>query len=145
MNSRIQPYVLILARVFMAFIFLISGISKIFAPDAIRRYMEAAHVPPVLFWPVVIFEILGGLAILIGYQSRFAAAALAGYCLLTALLFHSNLSNQIQLVMFLKDIAMAGGFLYLASFGSGPISLDMRISGREPVSDSAGPMARIVR
>jgi uncharacterized membrane protein YphA (DoxX/SURF4 family) len=131
-NFRIQPYVFLLARIFMACIFLIVGISKIFTADAIRGYMEAAHLPGILFWPAVIFEIVGGLAILVGYQSRFAALALAGYCLLTALLFHSNLSDQIQLVMLLKNVAMAGGFLYLASLGPGPISIDMKVSGRNP-------------
>lgn len=143
MNFRIQSYVLLLARVFMACIFLILGISKISAAAVIRSYMEAAHLPGFLFWPTVIFEIAGGLAILVGYQSRFAALALAGYCFVTALLFHRNLSDQVQLVMLLKNVAMAGGFLYLASIGPGSISIDMK-SRRGPLRDGGDQTQPVV-
>jgi putative oxidoreductase len=79
--------------------------------------------------PVVIaVEVLGALAIVIGWQTRVTAYLLAGFCLLTAVIFHSDFGNQIQMTMFLKNISIAGGFLLLAANGSGPLSIDRRLS-----------------
>jgi uncharacterized membrane protein YphA (DoxX/SURF4 family) len=83
-------------------------------------------MPGLLVWPTVIFEIAAGLLILVGYKTRIVAAALAAYCLLTAAIFHSGISDQNQLINLLKNVAMAGGFMLLSSVGAGPISLDAR-------------------
>jgi len=108
----------------MATIFIVAGIDKILTPDGIRQYMESRHVPGGLLWLVVIFEIAGGGLILVGYQTRVVAAALAAYCVLTAAIFHANFTDQNQLIHFMKNFAMAGGFLVLASFGPGRLSVD---------------------
>lgn len=126
MNARLQPFAMATARALMAMIFILSGLSKIGAAAAIRGYMEAMHVPGFLLWPTIIFEIGAGLLIVLGYRTRVAALSLAGFCLLTAAVFHNQFSDQIQMIMFLKNIAMTGGFVLLASAGPGRYSLDAK-------------------
>ncbi len=126
MNTRLQPAAMAAARVLMALIFILSGLSKIGAADAIRGYMEAMHVPGFLLWPTIAFEIGAGLLIVLGYRTRVVALLLAGFSLLTAAIFHNQFSDQIQMIMFLKNIAMAGGFVLLASTGPGHLSLDAK-------------------
>lgn len=134
MNPRLQPYAFVVARALMALIFVLSGLSKIGAADAMRGYMEAMHVPGLLLWPVILFEVGAGLALVAGFQTRLVAPLLAGYCVLTAAIFHHTMADQIQLIMFLKNLAMAGGFLLLAASGAGKYSLDAwRTSSRPPV------------
>lgn len=124
--ARYQPAAMLIARIFLALIFLLSGLSKLAAPDAIRGYMEANHVPGLLFVPTVIFEIGTGLLIALGYRVRIVAGLLAAFCLVTGVLFHNQFADQTQMVMFLKNVAMAGGFLLLASVGAGRFSLDAK-------------------
>ncbi len=124
MDNKLQSYSVSIARVLMALIFILSGLSKIGAADATRGYMEAMHIPGSLLWPTILFELSAGLLIIVGFQTRIVAIFLAGFCLLTAMTFHNQFSDQIQMIMFLKNIAMAGGFLLLASVGPGQISLD---------------------
>lgn len=124
--ARYQPAAMLIARIFLALLFLLSGLSKLAAPDAIRGYMEANHVPGLLFVPTVIFEIGTGLLIVLGYRVRVVAGLLAGFCLVTGVLFHNQFADQTQMVMFLKNVAMAGGFLLLASVGAGRFSLDAK-------------------
>lgn len=126
MNTKTQSYAMAAARVLMALIFILSGLSKIGAADAMRGYMEAMHVPGALLWPTILFEIVAGLLIVLGYQTRIVATLLAGFCLLTAAVFHNQFSDQIQMILFLKNVAMGGGFALLASIGPGPLSLDAR-------------------
>lgn len=126
MNTKTQSYAMAVARVLMALIFILSGLSKIGAAEAIRGYMEAMHVPGSLLWPTILFEIGAGLLIVAGYRTRIVATLLAGFCLLTAAIFHREFSDQIQMIMFLKNLSMAGGFVLLASVGPGHLSLDAR-------------------
>jgi putative oxidoreductase len=114
------------ARVLMALIFILSGLSKIGATDAIRGYMEAMGVPGVLLWPTIAFEIGAGLLVALGYQTRIIALLLSGFCLVSAVIFHHQFADQIQMIMFLKNIAMAGGFLLLTCVGPGSLSLDAK-------------------
>jgi putative oxidoreductase len=90
--------------------------------------MQASHLPGGLLWPVIIFEIGSGLLTAVGYQTRVVAAALTVYCLLTALIFHTNLPDQVQNLMLLKNIATAGGFMLLTYVGAGRISIDGRLA-----------------
>lgn len=115
-----------IARVLMALIFILSGLSKLGAPDAVRGYMEAMGAPGVLLWPTIAFEIGAGVLVALGYRTRVIALLLAGFCLVTAAVFHHQFTDQIQMIMFLKNIAMAGGFLLLAAVGSGSASLDAK-------------------
>jgi putative oxidoreductase len=86
--------------------------------------MENHGVPGALLPLVILTELGGGLLIVCGYQSRLAALALTGFCILTALLFHTNFADANELIQFNKDIAIAGGFLVLVAFGAGDWSLD---------------------
>ena len=129
MNTKFQATAMAIARVLMALIFILSGLSKIGATDATLGYMEAMGVPGILLWPTIVFEIGAGLLVVLGYQTRIIAFSLAGFCLVTAAIFHHQFADQIQMIMFLKNLAMAGGFLLLSSFGPGMISLDAKRRG----------------
>jgi putative oxidoreductase len=119
-----NQYLNLVGRILLALIFLIAGAGKISNPAGTMQYMQAMGVPAVLFWPTVALEVLGGVAIVIGYQTRVAALALAGFCLVSALLFHRQFGDQMQMIMFLKNLAMTGGFLLLASTGATAFSVD---------------------
>lgn len=119
-----NPPLHLAGRVLLALIFVISGLGKIANPAASMGYMQAMGVPTMLLWPTIALEVLGGVAIIIGFQTRLAAIALAGFCLLSALLFHGNFGDQTQMIMFLKNVSMAGGFLLLASSGATALSKD---------------------
>ena len=126
MNTKIQSYVMAAARTLMALIFILSGLSKIGEADAIRGYMEIMHVPGTLLWPTILFEISAGLLIVAGFKTRGTAASLAFFSLATGAIFHSQFSDQIQMMMLLKNVAMAGGFVLLAVVGPGEFSLEAR-------------------
>lgn len=126
MNTKIESYVMAAARTLMALIFILSGLSKIGGADAMRGYMEIMHVPGALLWPTILFEIGAGLLIVGGFRTRVTAVSLAVFSLVTGAIFHSQFSDQIQMVMFLKNVAMAGGLVLLAVAGPGAFSLDAR-------------------
>lgn len=114
------------ARVLLMLLFLVSGLGKLGNLAGTQRYMEATGVPGILLWPTIAFEILSGLCILFGFQTRAVAIVLAGFSLVTAVVFHHNLADQTQQIMFLKNMGLAGGFLLLACTGAGRYSLDGR-------------------
>jgi len=116
------------SRSFLAAIFLISGLGKIGQYAGTQAYMAATGVPDQLLPLVIALEVAGAVAIIVGWQTRFAALALAGFSVVAALLFHGNVQDQIQMIMLLKNIAIAGGFLLLSVHGAGPWSLDARRS-----------------
>lgn len=115
-------------RVLLAVLFLLSGIGKLGAYAATGAYMSAFGVPSALLPVVIATEVLGALAIILGWQARLAGFLLAGFCLLTATIFHHNLADQAQLIHFFKDLAIAGGLLLLVVNGAGPLSLDRRLA-----------------
>jgi putative oxidoreductase len=117
-------YLNLLGRILLVLIFLMSGIGKMSNPAGAMHYMEAAGVPGVLLWPTIALELLGGVAIVIGYQTRLVAFALAGFCVVSGLIFHRNFGDQTQVIMFLKNLGLAGGFLLLASTGATAFALD---------------------
>ena len=115
-------------RTLLSVLFLLSGVGKIGAYAGTAAYMSSAGVPSVLLPVVIAAEILGAIAIILGWQTRVAALLLAGYSLLAALIFHNNFANQIEMIMFLKNVSIAGGLLLLAANGAGPLSLDRRLA-----------------
>ena len=119
-------YIAIFGRVMLAQIFVISGISKINSFDATQGYMHAFGLSGVLLVPTIAFEIGAGLLIVAGLMTRPTALALALFSLLTAVIFHANFADQIQSIMFLKNVSMAGGLLLLARYGAGTLSIDYR-------------------
>ena len=86
--------------------------------------MESVSVPGILLWPTIALELLGRIAIIVGFQTRLVAWLLALFCIAAAVLFHCDFSDQMQSILFLKDLAIAGGFLMLASTGALGLSLD---------------------
>jgi len=118
----------LLGRVFLAAIFLISGLNKIGASAGTAAYMASAGVPGALLPLVITTEVLGAIAIIVGWKTRITAFLLAGFSLLAAAIFHHNFADQIQTLMFLKDVAIAGGFLLLLVNGAGALSLDRRFA-----------------
>jgi putative oxidoreductase len=105
------------ARLLMAILFLVSGLGKLGAPTQTRAYMEAYGVPGYLLYPAAALEIGGGGMLLADHNprpTRWLASVLAGWCLLTAMIFHTDLKDQEQKINCMKNMAMAGGFLVLA-------------------------------
>ena len=118
----------LLARILISALFLINGIFKITNYDGTLDWMEGYGMPGVLLIPAIILEILGPILIIIGYQTKITAAFLSLFCLATAVIFHNDFSNQMQLTSFLKNIALAGGFLFLVINGSKKFSLDNKFN-----------------
>ncbi|AXQ31461.1 DoxX family protein [Solimonas sp. K1W22B-7] len=115
-------------RILLSAIFLISGLGKIGAYAGTAAYMSSLGVPAALLPAVVATEVLGAVAIIVGWQTRVTAFLLAGFTLLTGLVFHSHFADPMQSIMFLKNVAIAGGFLLLVASGAGPLSVDRRYS-----------------
>lgn len=115
-----------LARIMLGAIFLISGFGKIGAYAGTQGYMEAMGVPGALLPLVIALEIVAPIAVIVGFHARFAAFLLAGFSLVSAAIFHANLADQIQQIMFLKNVAIAGGFLMIVANGPGALSLSGR-------------------
>lgn len=129
------------ARSMLASIFLISGAGKLGAYAATAGYMEAMGVPGVLLPLVIALELGAGLLVVVGWQTRSAALALAGFSVASAILFHRDLADPIQSIMLMKNIALAGGFVLLAAVGGGAWSVDrLRKGAREAhtATDYAG-------
>jgi putative oxidoreductase len=116
----------LLGRVMLALIFILAGFGKIQDPAGTAGYMQAMGVPGILLWPTIALEVLGGIALAIGYKTRYAALALAIFSLLAAFIFHRNFGDQMQMIMFLKNVAIAGGLLLLAVSGRTAYSLDSK-------------------
>jgi len=113
-------------RVLMSAIFVMAGISKLGAYAATQGYVESMGVPGILLPLVILLELGGGLAVLLGWQTRISAFLLAGFCIVSALIFHANFGDQMQSILFMKNMAMAGGFLFLVAGGAGAWSVDAR-------------------
>jgi len=113
-------------RILLAVLFLLSGLGKVGAYAGTSAYMSSLGVPGALLPVVIATEVLGALAIIVGWKTRVIASLLAGFSLLTAVIFHSNFGDQIQMIMFFKNVSIAGGFLLLVAHGSGPLSIDRR-------------------
>ncbi len=117
-----------LGRVLLAMIFIMSGLNKISTYAGTQGYMEAMGVPGAVLPLVIALEVLGGLALVIGFQARLAALGLAGFSLLSAVLFHADFSDQMQMMMFMKNITIAGGFLMIVAHGAGAYALDNKLN-----------------
>jgi putative oxidoreductase len=102
------------ARFLMSLLFILSGVSKLTSVAQTQAYMEAYGVPGILLWPAAALEITSGTMVLIGQSTMPVSVILSAWCLLTASIFHTDVKNQTELIMFLKNMAMAGGFLILA-------------------------------
>ncbi|TCI11362.1 DoxX family protein [Dyella soli] len=111
-------------RILIAGLFLLSGVGKITAYTATAGYMASMGVPGGMLPLVIAIEVLGSLAIMLGWNTRIVSFLMAGFTLMTGVLFHSNFADQMQMIMFMKNVSIAGAFLLLTVNGAGPLSLD---------------------
>ncbi|HMG50915.1 MAG TPA: DoxX family protein [Inquilinus sp.] len=129
-------------RLLLALLFLISGFGKLAAPEATMGYigMVGLPLPQIAYAVALLIELGGGILLLVGFQTRAVALVLAVFSLVTALSFHFDFGDQNQMVHFLKNIAITGGFLQVFAFGAGSFSLDARLAADKPAI--AGASAR---
>jgi|TARA_B100000700_G_C14594856_1_gene646336 putative oxidoreductase len=111
-------------RVFLSALFLFEGIGKIPVQENVVMYMEDYGVPGILFLPATILEVLFPLFIIVGYKTKWAASIMALFTLAVAIIFHTDFSEGMQTMLFLKDLAIAGGFMIVVAYGPSKISLD---------------------
>ena len=116
----------LLGRILISSLFLISAYNKLFSIDGTMGWMEGYGVPGLLIYPTIVLEIILPLFVIVGYKARTSSALLAIFCILTAFIFHSDFSEQIQLILFLKNISLAGGFLFIVANGTKDWSIDRK-------------------
>ena len=123
-----QSFTTFFGRVLLSLIFVLSGVGKLADHTGTVGYISSVHapMPELAYWIAVIIEVGFGLALLIGFKARFAAFGLAVFTLAAAFLFHNNFSDQIQMIMFLKNITIIGGLLLVVAHGAGGFSIDNR-------------------
>jgi putative oxidoreductase len=116
----------LVARILISALFLLNGIFKISNYDGTVGWMEGFGIPGILIIPAIILEIVGPILIILGYKAKIAAGFLSLFCIATAIIFHNDFSDQMQLGSFLKNIALAGGFLFIFINGTKDFSLDRK-------------------
>lgn len=128
--QSLNPYLGLVGRVLLALMFVVSGYGKIGGYEATQGYMASMGVPGMLLSLVIALELGGGLAIFAGWQTRIFAILLAGFCLLSAFIFHLDFADPMQSIMFMKNLSVAGGFMLLAAYGPGTFAFDTRNKSR---------------
>lgn len=126
-DDKAKAFADLAGRLGLAAIFLLAGVNKIQHFEGNAQFLASGGLPEFLLPLVILFEIVGALALILGLKVRIAALAFAGFSVVTAALYHNNLADQMQFLMFFKNIAIAGGFLILAANGAGRFSLDQRL------------------
>ena len=124
-----KDFSLLAARILLGALFIVAGLGKLADVQGFAGYMASGGVPAFLAWPVILLEILGGLAVLVGFQTRITSLVLAAFTIVAGALYHFVPADQMQMTMFLKNFAIAGGFLALANIGAGRYSVDARTGG----------------
>lgn len=125
-NNAFSSYAAAFGRILLATIFLLSGLSKLAAPAGTIGYIASVGLPfPELAYAgAVLVEVAVAIALIVGYQTRVAAAVIAVFSLVTAFGFHFNLADQNQFIHFFKNVAIAGGLLQIVAYGGGALSVD---------------------
>jgi putative oxidoreductase len=114
----------LIGRILIGGFFIMAGLGKTADVAGFAGYVASGGLPAFLAWPAIIFEILLGALVLVGFQIRLAALAGAAFCVVTALLYHFNLADQLQAAMFFKNLGLAGGFLFIFAHGAGRFAVD---------------------
>ena len=114
----------LLGRVLISLLFILAGFAKLRGLEGTEQYIQSVGLPAGLALPTALFELVGGLLILVGFLVRPMALLFAVFCIATALFFHNDLADQTQMTMALKNLAIAGGFLFLFAYGNVAYSLD---------------------
>ena len=118
----------LIGRVFISLVFLLSGLNKIGNYEGTVGWMESLGMPGIFLIPAIALEIIAPISIIIGYKVKISSALLSLFCIATAIIFHNDFSNQMQFISFMKNIGLAGGFLFLAINGAKDFSLDKKFS-----------------
>ena len=118
----------LVGRIFISLVFLLSGFNKIGNYEGTIDWMESFGMPGIFLIPAIILEVGAPILIIIGYKVKISAALLSLFCIATAVIFHNDFSNQMQFISFMKNIALAGGFLFLVINGAKEFSLDKKLS-----------------
>ena len=118
----------LVGRIFISLVFLLSGFNKIGNYEGTVDWMESLGMPGIFLIPAIALEIIAPIIIVIGYKVKISAALLSLFCIATAVIFHNDFSNQMQFISFMKNIGLAGGFLFLAINGAKDFSLDKKFS-----------------
>ena len=121
----------LLGRIFLSSLFLIQGIRKYFFQEETIIYMEEYGVPEILFIPATVLEILFPVLLILGYKTKLAALIMALFTFTVAIIFHTDFTEGMQMIFFLKDIAIAGGFMIIIAHGPGKISLDHYLKSKQ--------------
>tara|TARA_B100000963_G_C22612813_1_gene665753 strand:+ start:753 stop:1139 length:387 start_codon:yes stop_codon:yes gene_type:complete len=116
----------LIGRVFLSSVFLFSGYNKIINFSETVSWMEGFGIPGFLLWPTIVLEIILPVLIIIGYRTRMSAIILAAFCIITGLIFHLDFGNQMQTVALLKNLGLAGGFIFLVINGPKDWALDKK-------------------
>ncbi len=121
-----QALIQLFARFLIAFIFLMNGLGKVMNPSGTQQYMAQYGMPLTFLFLIgaIAVELLGGLSVLTGYKVKWGAFVLFLFLIPTTLIFHAEFSDQTQVIMFMKNLAIMGGLLLLVSHGAGKISLE---------------------
>jgi putative oxidoreductase len=145
MNDK--AYGTLVGRILIGVIFVMSGINKIADPQGTQQYMAAMGLTTAttfLYAGAVFLEVAGGLSVLLGVWAKWGATALFVFMIPTTLLFHANFDDQNQTIHFLKNLAIMGGLLYVAIYGSGRLSVDRGVSRRAQDVESDEPFLKKV-
>ncbi|HET6369809.1 MAG TPA: DoxX family protein [Nitrospiria bacterium] len=128
MNETIRNYASLAGRLLLVAIFVMSVFGKITNPQGTQQYMAAMGMPMTGFFLVcaILFESAGTASLLIGYRTRLGTLLLIIFMIPTTLIFHTNFSDRVQVIMFMKNLSMIGGLLTVLAFGPGGFSLDAR-------------------
>lgn len=120
-----RNYIPLMARILLSALFLWSGVNKMLHPAETQQYMAAAGMPLTGLFLVaaILIEVLGGLSVLLGYRARIGAIALTVFTIVATLIFHSNFAEQLQQIMFLKNLSIIGGLLMVIQHGPGNVAL----------------------
>ena len=116
----------LIGRILISTLFLISAYNKIFSIDGSMSWMEGFGIPGFLLYPTIALEIILPLFVIIGYQARLSASLLATFCIATAFLFHYDFVDQMQTIAFLKNLGLAGGFLFIVANGTREWAVDRK-------------------
>ena len=116
----------LMGRILISSLFLISAYNKIFSIDGSMSWMEGYGIPGFLLYPAIAFEIIMPICVIIGYQARIAAGLLAIFCLATAFIFHFDFIDPMQKIAFLKNLGLAGGFLFIVANGVKDWAIDKK-------------------
>ena len=116
----------LIGRIFISSVFLLSGYNKIFNFSGTTNWMESYGIPGFLLSPAIALEIILPILIIIGYRTQFASILLMLFSILTAVIFHTDFSDQMQVIAFLKNLGLAGGFLFIAVHGTKEWAFDRK-------------------